>query len=111
MKIRILSYLVALLLVLGLSVPVMAADVAHGKCVNFDEGKKLVTIDEYDRDFSKENKHGKPTGKQLTFNVADALIGITPVPGDVLRIAYTKKGNDLMAVRIMNLTKQDIMKR
>lgn len=111
MKIRIVSYLVALLLVLGLSVPVMAAEVAHGKCVSFDADKKVVTIDEYDRAYTKESKYGKPTGKQLTFNAAEALIGIIPAPGDVLRIAYTKKGNDLMAVRIMNVSKQDIMKR
>jgi hypothetical protein len=31
--------------------------------------------------------------------------------GDILRIAYEVKGKERMAVRVMNITKQDLMKK
>lgn len=113
MKVRILSCAAAIVLVLCLSAsaPCLAAEVAQGKCVNYDENKKVLVIDEFDLDFTKDHKYGKPTGKQLTFSVADALIGITPRPGDVCRIAFEEKGGEKKAIRVMNVTRQDLMKK
>jgi hypothetical protein len=112
MKTKGLCYIVALLLVLCLAAPTMAGTVAQGKCISYDKDKKVIVIEEYDTDFTKD-KYGKPTGKQSVYNVADALIGITPVPGDVLRIAYDEPeaGKDRKAIRVMNATKQDLMKK
>jgi hypothetical protein len=112
MKTRVLYYVVALLLVLCLSAPAMAATVAQGKCISYDKDKKTIVIEEYDTDFSKD-KYGNPTGKQSVYNVADALIGITPVPGDILRIAYDEieAGKERKAIRVMNASKQDLMKK
>ena len=113
MKTKVLCYVVALLLVLCLSAPSMAATVAQGKCVSYDKDKKVIVIEEYDVNISKENKYGNPTGKQSAYDVADALIGITPVPGDILRIAYDEKGGgkERKAIRVMNASKQDLMKK
>jgi hypothetical protein len=36
---------------------------------------------------------------------------MTPAVGDILRIAYEMKGNERMAIRVMNITKQDLMKK
>jgi ribosomal protein S17 len=111
MKSKVLFYMAAVLLVLCLAAPTMADTVAQGKCVSYDQDKKIIVIEDYDTNFSKENKYGKPTGKQSTYNVANALIGATPTAGDILRIAYEEKGADRVAVRIMNVSKQDLMKK
>ena len=111
MKSKVLFYMAAVLLVLCLAAPTMADTVAQGKCVSYDQDKKIIVIEEYDTNISKENKYGKPTGKQSTYNVANALIGATPTAGDILRIAFEEKGADRVAVRVMNVSKQDLMKK
>ncbi len=111
MKTKVLSCMAALLLVLCLAAPTMADTVAQGKCVSYDQAKKIIVIEDYDTNFTKENKYGTPTGKQSTYNAADALIGATPMAGDILRIAYEEKGADRIAVRVMNVSKQDLMKK
>ena len=112
MKTKVLCYVVALLLVLCLSAPTMAGTVAQGKCVSYDKDKNIIVIEDYDTDFSK-NKYGNPTGKQSTYNVAGALIGITPAPGDILRISYDEAegSKERKAARVMNASKQDLMKK
>lgn len=108
---RRLSIIACLLACLWLSVPAMAAEVAQGKCVKFNQATKTLVIDEYDVNITPEHKYGTPTGKQLTFDVAQALIGITPVPGDIVRIAYDPKSSDMKAYRVMNVSKQDLRKK
>ena len=111
MRIRILCCVLSLIVAVCFAAPVMAANVSHGKCVTNDEKAKTITIEEYDLTKTPENKYGKPTGKQTTFDVSEALLGIKAAPGDVLRIAWQEKGDKKMAIRIMNVTKQDIMKK
>lgn len=89
----------------------MAAEVAQGKCVKFDQTTKTLVIEEYDVNFTPEHKYGTPTGKQLTFDVAEALIGITPATGDIVRIAYDTTSSDMKAYRVMNVSKQDLRKK
>jgi hypothetical protein len=111
MKKSILYAAMCVILALCLAAPCMAASVAQGKCVVFNVEKNVLTIDEYDLNFSKENPYGKSTGKQLTFKITpETLIGKTPQPGNVLRLAYEEKGGEKTAIRIQNITKQDIMK-
>jgi hypothetical protein len=100
-----------ILLLCPLFAPAMAASVAQGKCVSYDQEKKTVTIEEFGLNFTQEYQYGNPTGKQAVFNVANALIGATPEPGDILRIAYEEKGGEKSAIRIMNVSKQDLMKK
>ena len=111
MKRKLIYIATALALVICLSVPAMAAEVAQGKTITFDKDKNVLTIEEYDTAKSKEHPYGRSTGKQMTFNVAEALIGATPEPGNIVRIAYQEKGSEKIAVRIMNVTKQDLMKK
>jgi hypothetical protein len=99
------------ILVLCLSVPALAAEVVQGKCVSYDKEKKVLVIDEHDANITQEQKFGKSTGKQFTFTTADAVIGISPAPGDMIRVAYKVAGTENKAVRIMNVTKQDLMKK
>lgn len=110
MKKKLLCATVAMILALCLAVPCMAASVAQGKCIAFDEAKKEITIDEYDLNFSKATPYGKSTGKQLTFKLtAETLIGKTPEPGNIVRLAYDDKTKAV--IRIQNVTKQNLMKK
>lgn len=111
MKKRILYCMAALILALCLAIPAFAGPVAQGKCISYDQDKKIVTIEDYDLNFTPAHKYGQPTGKQSSYNVAGALIGVLPQPGDILRIAYEEKDNQRIAFRVMNVSKQDLMKK
>jgi hypothetical protein len=96
---------------LALVLSAIASDVTQGKCLNIDAAKNLLTIDEYDLNFSKGNPYGKATGKNLVFDISDAKIGVIPAVGDILRIAFETKGSEKIALKIMNVSKQDLMKK
>jgi len=95
------------------ALPAMAGSiVTQGKCVSYDEAKKVVVIEEFNTKFSKEHKYGEPTGKQCALDLSEALVGGgIPKAGDILRIAYDEKGDKKMATKVMNVTKTDIMRK
>lgn len=86
----------------------LAAEVSQGKCIKYDPQQKIIVMEEYDTDFTKEHPYGKPTGITNTYSIENAKIGITPAPGDILRIAYRVKGTERQAIKVMNVTKQDL---
>lgn len=88
-----------------------AAEVAQGECKSYDKEKHSIIIEEFDTNFDAENRYGKPTGIITEFDVADAKVGISPEPGDILRIAYVLEGDTRTALKVMNVSKQDIMKK
>ncbi len=92
------------------AVAAQAQDVAQGKCVSFDKAAKSLVIEEYDANFSKENPYGKPTGIETSFDLAGAKVGLEPEAGNILRIAYRAEGDKKAAVKVMNVTKQDLKK-
>lgn len=89
----------------------LAAEVAQGKCLINDANQKVIQIEEYDINFDKEFPYGHPTGTQASFDVSKAMVGITPQPGDVLRIAYVIEGDKKLALKVMNVSKQDLRKK
>jgi len=89
-----------------------AAEVAQGKCLEYNQGKNELSIQEYSTEFSKEAPYGKPMVAVSRFDVSKAKIGIVPQPGDILRIAYEKTdGKVKKAIRVMNVSKQDLRKK
>jgi hypothetical protein len=88
-----------------------AAEVSQGKCISYDKERKLIAIEEYDINFSKEFPYGRPTGTQSEYDVSTAQIGIIPEIGDILRLAYDVKGTSRVALRVMNVSKQDMRKK
>ncbi len=50
-------------------------------------------------------------GETAVFNVAEAKVGLSPDPGDVIRVAYKVQGNSFLALKVMNVTKQDLRKQ
>ena len=108
MKHIIAFCLIALMLMAGSA---LAADVSQGKCIQYDKQQGVITIEEFDIQFSAENPYGRPTGIESVYNVSKALIGITPEPGDILRMAYRLQGEEKVALRVMNVSKQDLRKK
>ncbi len=106
-----ISCLMVLLAVSFATSVAWAAEVSQGKCLQYDEEKKLITIQEYDMNFSKDQPYGQPTDAKSVYNAARAEIGAPPKQGDILRIAYDVKGTERVAVKVMNVTKQDLMKK
>jgi hypothetical protein len=111
MKKMILLCVLSIALVIFLALPVMAASVSQGKTVTYDPDKKLLVIEDYDTNFTKEAKYGSPTGQQSTYDLTGTMIGIPPKVGDVVRIAYDEKDNKRHAIKIMNVTKQGDLKK
>ena len=65
---KIFCCVIALILALCLAAPAMAdSSVAQGKCVTYDKDKKVVTIEDYDTDFTPEHRTVKlPANSQPT---------------------------------------------
>ena len=38
-------------------------------------------------------------------------MGLNPAPGDVIRVAYKVEGNSFLALKLMNVSKQDLSKQ
>jgi len=91
--------------------PLAAAEVAQGKCINNDTAGGRITLEEYAPETSKEFPYGEPTGRLMVFDAAAARVGLAPEPGDILRIAYTAEGGAKRAIKVMNVSKQDLRKK
>jgi hypothetical protein len=108
MKIRTtLGILVLMLIVAGST---WAGDVTQGRYVQNGATATVLVLEEYDTNFSKENPYGMPTGIMSEFDIAQAKIGIPPEPGDILRIVYTDQGGKMKAMKVMNVSKQNLRK-
>jgi hypothetical protein len=91
--------------------PASAAEVSQGKCIQYDQAQGVITIEEFDTQFSAIDPYGRPTGVEAVFDVSKASIGITPEPGDILRLAFQVQGDRKVALRVMNVSKQDLRKK
>ncbi len=112
MKSKMLLCIVMLACVIGFAAGIAAAsEVSQGKCLVYDRDENVLTIEEYDIQFSKENPYGRPTGIESTYDLKTAKIGIAPEPGDILRLAYEVKGGEKVALKVMNVSKQDLRKK
>jgi hypothetical protein len=100
------------IIILGLifAANAIAAEVVQGACIEYNSETKIIKVTEFDTNFS-QNKYGNPTSIESEFDVSKAKIGANPAPGDIVRIAYKIDGNKKMAIKVMNVTKQDLMKK
>lgn len=109
---KTLTGMIALAICLIFASAGMAAEVSQGKCIaDYDETTKMLKIDEYDIHKDEANPYGRSTGNVLEFDLSEAKIGITPMAGDVVRISYTVSGESKKAIKVMNVSKQDLMKK
>jgi hypothetical protein len=92
------AILLSLVLVIGMVPQAQAGEVAQGPCLQFNkEGKSLTIENELDK-------------KPLVFDLSQARIGANPESGHVLRIAYKVEGGKNIALKVMNVTRQNLMK-
>lgn len=110
---RKFTAMVAAILMLGLLAAgsAFAAEVIQGKCLEMNREAKTLTIEEYDINFDKEFKFGHPTGIKTTVDITTAKVGIEPVVDDILRIAFVQNNDKKVALKVMNITKQNLMKK
>ncbi|MEW6079202.1 MAG: hypothetical protein AB1724_15450 [Thermodesulfobacteriota bacterium] len=107
------SYLIIGICIFGLllTTSALAEEVVQGECLEYNMESKIIKIKEYDTNFSKEAKYGVATNIESEYDVSQAKIGAKPEPGNILRIAYRNEDNRKIATKVMNVTKQDLMKK
>ena len=108
-KLKIPALCLAICLVWALNS--IASEVVQGKCLEYNTELKIIKIEEFDTNFSKDAPYGQPTGIISGFDLSTAKIGIVPEPGDILRIAFKIKGDTKVAIKVMNVSKQDLRKK
>lgn len=109
---RLLTILTSALIVSCLAIgSAFAAEVVQGKCITYNTTSTTIEVEEYDINFTQNHPYGQSTGIRTIFNVKDAKIGISPETGDILRIAFNVEGTEKMAIKVMNVSKQDLNKK
>ena len=111
MRRKRLSVTLALLVGIVLAAAATAAEVSQGKVISVTTEPAQVTIEEYDINFSPEAPYGNATGIITQHDLSSAQVGISPEPGDILRIAYVIEGEKNVALKVMNVSKQDIRRK
>jgi hypothetical protein len=80
----------------GASAP--AAEVVQGTCLSVDNQAKTLTV---------QNEIDKT---EVVLDLSHAKIGLKPEKGNIVRIAFRKEGNKNIALKVMNVTKQNLRK-
>ncbi|HDI59294.1 MAG TPA: hypothetical protein ENF48_02875 [Desulfobacteraceae bacterium] len=103
--------MMALLAIFLFSAGALAAEVSQGKTLSYDETAKTIKIEEFDTNFSDNHHYGQPTGIVGEYDLTKAKVGIPPEAGDMVRIAYELEGERKVALKVMNVSKQDLRKK
>jgi hypothetical protein len=111
MKRKLLVVTLALLVGIVLTGAATAAEVSQGRVVSVTTDPSQVIMEEYDINFSAEAPYGNATGIITHFDLTRAKVGLKPEPGDILRIAYVIEGEKNVALKVMNVSKQDLRKK
>jgi hypothetical protein len=106
MRTQLLRIILVIGIAIGFAGAGLAAEVSQGKVVAATSEK--ITIEEYDTNFSKDAPYGQATGIVTEYDLKRAKVGMRPEPGDILRIAYVVEGSTNVALKVMNVSKQDL---
>lgn len=79
--------------------------VYQGQVVSLGEQGKTIVL------ANSQPKLNPVKGDTATFDLSQARVGLPPEVGNTMRIAYLKKGDRLMAIKVMNVSKQDLRKK
>ncbi|GFM35162.1 hypothetical protein LN040_09665 [Desulfovibrio subterraneus] len=108
---RLLLAMLTVLSIFAIHSVTYAAEVSQGICKSFNQQEKQLVIEEYDTHFTEGQKYGGATGIINIYDVSKAKVGMHPEPGDIVRIAYKVEGDKRSAIKVMNVSKQDLMKK
>jgi len=79
--------------------------VYQGECLRFSAADKILELK------NTQPKLNPIPGDSAVFNLAEAKVGLNPGPGDVIRVAYKVQGNSFLALKVMNVSRQDLSKQ
>jgi hypothetical protein len=107
MTTRILwTILVLMLTVTGCKVdPVHDSRVYQGTCITLEDGGKTLKL------ANSQPNLNPIKGESATFDVSTAKVGASPQPGDVIRVSFLEQGGKMVALKVMNVTRQDLSKQ
>ena len=97
---RKLNWITAAALLVFIIAGCESPSVVQGTVVSYEANTKQVVI-----------KNEIEPNQEMTFFLEGAEIGADPTPGDLVRIAYTQHDGQNKAGRLMNLAKQDELKK
>lgn len=104
---RAVVILAAALALVGFAGLALAGEVFQGIAVSFDPAANKLVLKNTEPDKNKVPK----TMTEVVFDTSIAKIGLVPAAGDKIRVAYDQKGDKLVAVKVMNVSKQDLRKK
>ena len=79
-----------------------ASRVYQGVCTSLDSNGRVLKLE------NTEPSLNRIEGEQAVFDLSQAKVGLTPEPGDTIRVAYLEKEGVYQAVEVMNVTKQNL---
>lgn len=106
-KMRVITVLGAALILAAFAATALAGEVFQGVAVSYDAAAKKLVLKNTEPDRNKVPKDMT----EVAFDVSQAKIGLPPAAGDKVRVAYDKQGDKLVALKVMNVTKQDLRKK
>ena len=76
--------------------------VYQGVCISLEDNNRVLKLK------NTEPTVNKIKGEQAVFDLTNAKVGLAPEPGDNLRVAYLEKDGVYVALKVMNVTKQNL---
>jgi len=104
---RAIIILAAAVALTGFAGLALAGEVFQGISISFDPAANKLVLKNSEPDKNKVPK----TMTEVVFDTSTAKIGLVPAAGDKIRVAYEQKGDKFMALKVMNVTKQDLRKK
>jgi len=81
------------------------SQVYEGVCLSVGPGGKTITL------ANSQPKLNPIEGDSATFDLTGAKVGLPPEKGNLIRLAYFQQGKGFKAIKVMNMTKQDLRKK
>ena len=78
------------------------SQVFQGVCISLDNDGKALVLE------NTEPTSNRIEGGRAVFDLTEARVGLTPEPGDIIRVAYQEEDGVYRAVKVMNVSKQDL---
>ena len=104
---RLITVLGAALLLVAFVGVAVAGEVFQGVAISFDAGAKKLVLKNSEPERNKVPKEMA----EVAFDTSQGLVGLAPAPGDKIRVAYEQQGDKFLALKVMNVTKQDLRKK
>ena len=79
--------------------------VYQGACLEVGDGGKTLVL------ANSQPERNPIKGDKATFDISKAKVGLAPEVGNVIRVAYFPDKGKNLAIKVMNVTKQDLRKK